>query len=123
MKKMATHRISSKVTTVRKSKSQKRKFRVKKKNYKTTKLTNLVKNDKVEVAVKSNLNVTIKMITKGPTKAISKSTNTNQSKMVEMVSIEESNKTTVADKRTTKVRTSAAVVLLSNQSSRRIGLW
>ena len=123
MKKMATHRISSKVTTVRKSKSQKCKFRLKKKNYKTTTLTNLVKNDKVEVAVKSNLDVTIKMITKGPTKAISKSTNTNQSKMVEMVSIEKSNKTTVADKRTTKVRTSAVVVLLSNQSSRRIGLW
>ena len=63
MKKMATPRLSSKTTTVRKSKSQKRKFKLKKKNYKTTKLKNLVKNDKVEVAVKSNLDVTIKMIT------------------------------------------------------------
>ena len=54
---------------------------------------------------------------------ISKSVNTKQNKKVEKASTaQRSSKTTKVDKKITKVK-SSAVVLLSNKSSRRIGLW
>lgn len=62
MKKMARPSLSSKTTIVGKTRKLNRKLMLKRKNYKKIKLINLVKNAKVEVAVKSSRNVTtIKM--------------------------------------------------------------
>lgn len=63
-KMMARPKLSSLVIIVRKTKSPNRKFKQKKKNYKTIRLKDLVKSAKVEVAVKSKNVTTTKMTIK-----------------------------------------------------------
>jgi len=63
-KMMARPKLSSLIIIVRKTKSPNRKFKQKKKNYKTIRLKDLVKSAKVEVAVKSKNVTTTKMTIK-----------------------------------------------------------